>query len=336
MSSVWTDLKKGKVQPVYCIIGTEQYVIDEAIRKIEEALATVSYEVTEYDLERTPVEAVIEEADTIPFFTEKKYIIARHASFLKPPERGKEQVEHYLDSIYRYLEHPSPSAVVVFTAPYEKLDGRKKVTKFMKEHATIIEADPLEGPALLKWVQKRAQVEGTTLSTMLAEKLLARVGDELLKLSTEIEKLATYANGEPITEEMIEQLITQTPEMNVFALTDAYIQGDTNQALAIYHDLLANGNEPIALNALIAGQIRLMLHVTTLRQKGYERYEIAKLLKVHHYRVKLVLDNRQLPSPERLMEILYRLATIDFKLKTTSIKREHLLDIFFSDPIRTQ
>ena len=328
------ERKKRSVAPIYLIAGPEQYMIDDAIQQIQKKIGIDATDTIEYDLERTPVEAVIEEADTLPFFESHKCIVARHAHFLKAPERGKETVEHHLDAVYPYLENPSPTAVVIFTAPYEKLDGRKKITKWMKKYATVIEAKPLEGAQLTKWMQEEAKKQQLQISSELIEYLIHRVGEDLLQLSTEMKKIATYAAGEPVTKQMIDTLVVQTPEMNVFALTDAYVKGDTEQALSIYHDLLANGNEPIALNALIAGQIRLMLHVITLNQKGFERYQIAKLLKVHHYRVKLVLDNRHLPEPVRLMQILHRLATIDYRLKTTSIKREHLLDFFFAESIQ--
>ena len=88
------------------------------------------------------------------------------------------------------------------------------------------------------------------------------------------------------------------------------------------------------LTSLIAGQIRLMIHVQTLRKKGYQQQQIAKTLRVHPYRVKLMLENRRLPNENRLLEILQQLAEIDYKLKTTSGKRERLLELFFMDSIQ--
>ena len=49
-----------------------------------------------FDLEEQPLDYVIDEADTIPFFTERKIIIAKNASFLKATEKGKEKIDHDL------------------------------------------------------------------------------------------------------------------------------------------------------------------------------------------------------------------------------------------------
>ena len=41
-----------------------------------------------------------------------------------------------------------------------------------------------------------------------------------------------------------------------------------------------------------------------------------------------------MPSEERLLDILNNLATIDYKLKSTSGKRERILELFFMQGIR--
>ena len=71
--------------------------------------------------------------------------------------------------------------------------------------------------------------------------------------------------------------------------------------VSIYHDLLRNGEEPIMLTSLIARQIRLMIHVQSLRKKGYQQHQIAKTLNVHPYRVKLMMENRNIPNEDRLL-----------------------------------
>ena len=75
-----------------------------------------------------------------------------------------------------------------------------------------------------------------------------------------------------------------------------------------------------------------MIHVGSLRKKGYQQNQIAQTLSVHPYRVKLMMENRSLPSEGRLLLILDKLAAIDYKLKSTSGKRERILELFFMEP----
>lgn len=335
-NAVWSKINKGEIDAVYLLTGVEHHIFDATIERLKKALPTIEdADVIRFDLEETPVEVVMEEADTLPFLQDHKLIIATNAIFLSGQDKKKSEAEHNVTALESWLENPSPTATVVFIAPYEKLDGRKRITKKMRESATVIEAERLEGNDLLTWIQHEAKTHGVTITSKTAETLVNTVGDRLVGLSNEIEKMAIYLNGnDEITEDIIEQLVPRTPEADVFRLTDAYLAGDVEKTISIYHDLLRNGEEPIMLTSLLAGQIRLMIHVGSLRKKGYQQNQIAKTLRVHWYRVKLIMENTRIPSEERLLSILKQLASIDYQLKTTSGKRERLLELFFMNALQ--
>lgn len=337
-NAVWKKIASGQIDPVYLLTGVEHHIFDATIERLKKALPDIDdASVIRFDLEETPVEAVIEEADTLPFLEDHKLIIASQAVFLSGQDSKRGEVTHNLAVLEQWLENPSPTATVVFIAPYEKLDGRKRITKKMKELTTVIEANRLEGKDLLTWIQHEAQRNGVGMTANTAQVLMNTVGDNLLSLATEIQKMATYLGGqEEITAHLIEELVPRTPEMDVFRLTDAYLASNIPKSVSIYHDLLRAGEEPIMLTSLIAGQIRLMIHVQSLRKKGYQQQQIAKTLRVHPYRVKLMLENRRIPNETRLLHILNELADIDYKLKTTSGKRERLLELFFMDSLQKQ
>lgn len=334
-TAVWKQIDAGNIQPVYVLTGVEQYVFDETIRKLTKAIPMMeSSDIIRFDLEETPVEIVLEEADTLPFLQERKLIIAKNATFLKAQDRSKEKVVHQVELLEQWLKNPSPTATVVFIAPFPSLDSRKKITKAFKKNAVMIEATKLEGTDLTVWIQQEASSKGLQIEREMAQFLIEMAGDDLLSLATEIEKIALFlGEGEVVTQQVIEQLVPRTPEMDVFRLTDAYVNGDVPKSITVYKDLLRNGEEPIMLTSLIAGQVRLMLQVGTLLKKGYQQQQIAKTLSVHPYRVKLVASNRRIPNEKRLMQILQELATIDYQLKSTSGNRARLLELFFMKPI---
>lgn len=336
VNAIWKSIGEGNIGPVYLLMGVERHLIDTTIKRLIKAMPDIDESsVIRFDLEETPVEAVIEEADTLPFLEDRKLIIANNASFLKASDKTKEKVVHNIALLEEWLGNPSPTATVVFLAPYEKLDGRKKISKLMQEKAIVVEAMPLAGKDLTTWIQNEASSKGVKISTETAQVLIDMTGDSLLTLSSEIAKIAMYMDGDgEVTSTIIENLVPRLPEVDVFRLTDAYMTGNVKQTIKIYHDLLRNGEEPIMLTSLIAGQIRLMIHVSTLVKKGYQQQQIAKTLNVHPYRVKLIMENRNIPKMERLLLILQKLAHIDHQLKSTSGKRERVLEIFFMEPLR--
>ncbi len=123
------------------------------LSRLKKALSTSEdTEIMSFDLEESPVDFVIDEADTFPFFSERKLVIAKNASFLKATEKGKEKIDHDLNRLENWLKNPSDFAVTVFIAPYEKLDERKKITKQMKQNSVMLVAEPLKENDLNVWI----------------------------------------------------------------------------------------------------------------------------------------------------------------------------------------
>jgi len=326
----WKKIQQGHIEPVYLLSGTEHYFFDETINRLKSSLSqSEEIDIIMFDLDEVPVQHVLEEADTIPFFTEKKLIVVKNSSFLKATEKGKEKIEHDLKALETWLSHPSDTSVCLFIAPYEKLDERKRITKIMKEKAIHLEAKQLEGNDLKVWIQSAVQTENKSISGLAIQNLIETIGNDLVQLKSEIQKMVIYLGKDnEITPQIIDLLLSRTLEQDAFQLLNAYLRGDTATALTVYHDLLRQKEEPIMLTALLASQIRLMSNVRYLQKKGYHAQAIAKQLKVNPYRVKLIVESRIQVGEDRLLETLHRLADADYKLKTSSGRRERILELF--------
>lgn len=333
-SKVWRDIQKGNIAPVYLLIGEEAYYVDETITKLRAALGGEDGEYAQFDCAEQPVDFVIDEADTIPFFSDRKLVVARNASFLRATEKGKEKVEHDLKRLEAWLEHPTEQCVTVFIAPYEKLDERKKITKLMKQHALVLQAEQLKDQDLAVWIQHEVAAQQGRITDDAVGKLIDMVGANMLQLRLEIEKLLLFVQQDEVIDVgVVEKLVAKTLEHDAFKLLNAYLARDLATAITIYHDLLRQKEEPIMLVGLLASNIRTMNNVYYLQKKGYHPQQIAKQLKIHPYRVKLMVENRNRPTEERLLTALHRLADVDLKLKTTGGNRERHLELFLIQPL---
>lgn len=329
-TKVWKDIQAGKIAPVYCIYGEESYFIEETIGRIQNVMSKMEeVEITTFDLEESPVDFVMDEADTFPFLSERKLVIAKNASFLKAAEKGKEKIDHDLKRLEHWLKNPSDFAVTIFTAPYEKLDERKKITKLMKETSVLLHAKALDERDLATWIRAEVSSLGKNILDDAVDKLVEMVGENMTGLQMEIEKLALYLGEDTtITVELVEDLVAKTLEHDAFKMLNAFLAHRNKEAIQIYHDLLQQKEEPIMLVGLLANNIRTMNNVYYLHKKGYPPAQISKQLKIHPYRVKLVLENKNRPSEGRLLKALNELAEIDLKLKTAGGNRERYLEMF--------
>lgn len=330
MLDIWKQIKQKKIEPVYLLYGTESFLINETkqllIRNVlnDEEL---DFNFSSYDLEETPIEAAIEDAETFPFMGEKRLIILQNPNFLTS-EKQKGKIEHNVARLEAYLSEPAPYSVVVFTAPYEKLDERKKITKLLKRKAAVGEAKRLAEPELKSWIRDRAASNDVKIAENAIELMVNLVGTNLFMLASEMDKLALYAGGaNEIDVGMVDKLVARSLEQNIFALIDRILQRKIDEALRIYYDLLKQNEEPIKILALMAGQFRLIYQVKELGRKGYGQQQMAGLLKVHPYRVKLAAGQAKYFSDDELATTIKMIADADYQMKTGGMKKELLVEM---------
>ena len=327
----WRKIKQKTIAPVYLIYGTEAFLINETKKLLLNEILTEEerdFNFAVYDLEETPIEAAIEDAETFPFFGERKVIFLHNPAFLTA-EKSKDKVSHNLSSFEAYLQHPAPYTVMVLSAPYEKLDERKKLTKELKRKAEVIEAKKLGEHELKNWVKNQVKARGFEMDEEAIERLLTLVGTNMFMISSELEKITLYASEEKrIDVSTVEKLAAKSLEQNIFTLIEKVVQKRLDEALRIYYDLLKQNEEPIKILALLAGQFRLIYQVKELARRGYGQQQIAGLLKTHPFRVKLALGQAARFSDEELMHLVGLLADADYQMKTGGMNKSLLIEMF--------
>src|SRR5262249_29827778 len=126
---------------------------------------------------------------------------------------------------------------------------------------------------------KRAKSINVSITKEAANLLANFIGNNLRLLANELDKLATYVGADAtISADDIRHLSAQVQEARIFDLTDALAQKNRKQALNILHDLLADGEPPLKLISTITSQVRSLLLVKELSQKGMRTAQIASTL----------------------------------------------------------
>lgn len=328
---VWKDIKKKKLQSTYLLLGKETFLLQETVQLIMDAALLEEekdFNLSIYDMEETPIETAIEDAETLPFMGEKRVVIIKNPSFLTS-EKKKEKIDHRIDKLEQYMNSPAPYTILVILAPYEKLDERKKITKLIKKQSVVIEINALSEQETMKWITDLAEQEAVYLSKEAMDELLVLTAGDLMVIYQEIKKLSTYVGeGGSITPDIVRLLVARSLEQNIFELIDNVIHKRSKETLQILYDLLKNNEEPIKILSLLVNQFRLILHVKELSNKGYGQQQIAATVKVHPFRVKLALQQARLFKSEELAHILMELAEADYQMKTGKKDKQLLLELF--------
>jgi DNA polymerase-3 subunit delta len=147
-------------------------------------------------------------------------------------------------------------------------------------------------------------------------------------LANELDKLATYVGkGATINIDDVRQLSAQVQEARIFDLTDALAQRNRQQALNILHDLLSDGEPPLKLLSTMTSQVRSLLLVKELAQKGMRAPQIVSALGIAPFIVDKSLRQVAKFSPAQLESAYRQLLATDAALKRSRLTPEMALDL---------
>lgn len=325
------DIKQGKISPLYVLYGSEKFRMNEFAAMLEDQLIAKEdrdFAVIPFDLSETPIQAVIEEAETVPFMVQRKLLLVRDAALFTA---GKEnnKIEHKVEVLNDYLQSPVDYSVIVFLVHNDKLDERKKIVKSVKSAGTVLAFNPLGAEELLRWVEKGIRDRGCVMAPGAAEALIANAGTGLQGLTGEMDKLCLFAGqGGTVDTAAVESLVHRGTEQNVFALVEDIANLRLDKALNTLYELLKQREEPIKIAALISRQFRIILQVKDLSGLSYSQGQIASQLGLHPYAVKIAGEQARKFSSDRLRQILSRLADLDYEMKTGAVDKVLGLEMF--------
>ncbi|HAQ9604358.1 TPA: DNA polymerase III subunit delta [Enterococcus faecium] len=324
-------IRKEKLASCYLILGTEKFLQDqvrtEIVKKIqlegEDDLNFLSF-----DMENASLDEVVAEAETLPFFGDQRLVFVENPYFLTG-EKVNNGIEQNTDLLTAYLKEPLESTVLVFFAPYEKLDERKKVTKQLKKTAIIINVQQLNEKEVRQYLMNTLENYSIKMERSAIDLFLRLTDLDLSKMMRELQKLVLYGqNQQQITVREVEELVPKTLEHNIFDMTQYILKGKTEQALRLYEDLVMQGEETIKINAILLSQLRLFLQTKFLVKIGYQQANIAETLKIHPYRVKLAMQEVKKFDEHLLVQLFDQLVEMDYQIKTGQIEKELSFQLF--------
>jgi DNA polymerase-3 subunit delta len=190
LSKVYGALKRGSIAGVYYLTGVEDVLKDELVAALMEAVLEPSSRDfnldvrSAADLDGETLHALVE---TPPMLAERRMVVVRGI------DQWRKNAKVW-DVLYRYLDQPSPSTVLVLTQ-----GGEQGADARVARGALHVPVDGLEPAHVNRWLAHRAARAGVTLEPDAAEHLVAAVGGDLGHLAVEIDKLAAATAADHIT-----------------------------------------------------------------------------------------------------------------------------------------
>ncbi len=235
-------LKAGTLDRVYLVYGDDGYMkrvyADRIVNAVlgDDSLRFFNFH--EYEEDNTPFADVFADADNLPVMSERTCLLVKDY-----PLSGLSAKE--FEAFVQSLKNVPETAVIVFafltvdfTRNQYDYPKWQNVIKAFGEAGTAAELTHRTGNRLVRMLVKGAKDRGAELSAADAQYLIDVTGEDTGHLLNEIGKLCAYADGQAVTREMIDRVVTKTVEASVFDISDAILRGDPDEALATAFELL--------------------------------------------------------------------------------------------------
>lgn len=267
MKSLNEDLKTGQFNKIYLLYGEEAYLKKQYKEKLRNAMLspddTMNY--AYYEGKGINVNEIIDLAETLPFFADRRLIIMEDTGLFKS---ASPELADYLK------EMPDTTSIIFIES---EIDKRGKLYKAVQNAGRAVELGRQDEATLIRWVASSIKRESKSVSEHTVRYFLAKVGTDMENIQKELEKLFCYAMGkDSITAEDVEAICTTQITNQIFDMVNAVADKQQKKALQYYYDLLALKEPPMRILFLLARQFKLLLEVKVMDQKGYGRKEIAE------------------------------------------------------------
>lgn len=309
--------EKSELAVAYLICGTDAPKVRLALsrfkkRVIDESGSDLS--LTVVDAGAASGEEVVQLLETGSFILGRRAVVVTAADQWTAKQR---------DRVAAYLEDPYPDTTVALVG--QKFSRKEALGKAVARLGSILQYDLPKKREYAAWVQEQARGMKLKLGVAEARHLLAVVGEDPLRLESELRKLAAYvgvgAGGGELHIDDIDAVVSPGLEAQIWDLTDAVGRRDASHAFLKLEELLAlegaprrtpgySGDPARSIFGALARHIDLLRRVSELPE-DITAEKAGEELKVHPFRARKLLEQRASFGPRAVDRALMVLAEGD-------------------------
>jgi DNA polymerase-3 subunit delta len=310
--------------PVYLVKGDDDVLLQDTVHELVHALVGTgdrSLMVDELDAGRYDVEGhtqigpVVDAAQTPPFLTERRIVVARQAAVFTTADSVAPLVDYLADPL------GTTALVVVWERPPRpgaRL-GRipAKLADAVKKRGVVVDTAAGTGKARDQWLDEQLRSAGVRLDAAAKRAVADQVGEDAGLLVGLLGTLtAVFGTERTVTTDDIGPYLGRQGGVKPFELTDAIDRGDVALALERLARLLGGGGwHPLQVMATLTNHYLRMLALDGAGV-GNEKMAAELLgLKGSTFPARKALDQSRKLGSDRLREFAGLLAQADVDLR---------------------
>ncbi len=303
-----------KFKPIYVIAGKEESLVNEKCREMLDELVEPSERATglfKADPKEVTAADILDELRTAPFLTDKRVVVIKGAD---------DFVSNNRELLEKYFDNPCPTGIFILTV--NSWPGNTRLAKKLLNVGKLISvAQPKAWQLPSRLMQYASDAYSKNLSKDTAQLLVELVGDDLVRLYSEIDKLALFADSEKtITTGHVEKLIGHNRIFGAFAVIDKCLAGNAGAAVERLRNMFASDKSTeFTVVGAFAYHLRRMFNAKVLLEKGVRQAEITNQLRIWGNKDSFFAQLSKM-TLKQIGDGIQQLADIDYAIKTGRTK----------------
>ncbi len=307
---------------IYVFQSTNEYLLRKAVDERVAKLGVDPFNFMRYDLSEGSSEDVLEDLQTISFFSELKVIVVRHL------EAILDDPQSIIKAWVTYFEKPNPDVVLILELA-ENIPSTHPIGEAINKYAYIEEIKIPKQEEYPGFVKEIFDKDGYQITDAAIEALLERTSYDFTLLNQEAEKLELYTIDEKQIKEIdVMKLVSRNLEEHIYELTNALLSNNQAKTIEIYHDLIAKNEDPLRILNFIVNKIRELMHAKLLIDKGMRQDEIASYFHISNGRAYYMVKNAKDVNVNLLESHLQKLGQLDFDIKSGNIDKKLGVELY--------
>ncbi len=315
-----SSLKQQKISSLYLFYGEEEFLIQEALDHIIDAVVEPGARDFNFNVlycRDAAASDIVNLAQTLPFMSEKRLVIAKDVDAFKAAD---------LVELVPYLNDPSPSTCLVLVSNQGRYE-KKSVISAVESHGGAVRFYPLLDREIVPWIESRAKSLGVTIQHDASQYLWQTNGNDLQKIKNELEKVKIYLQEKKtITFDDVKAVVGDFREYTSFDLAAALGQKNGEKALFILSRLLQEGEAPVGLLGSVAWNFRRLLQAKSMEAAGISPDEIMKKQRVVFHQTRLFKEQMRRYTINELKEAFSVMLAADRALKSSGLNGRLVLE----------
>jgi DNA polymerase-3 subunit delta len=300
---------EADLKPVYLLSGSDRPKIARALRRLRDRFDADGIELL--NAVDTSGDEAVAACNALGLFGAGRLVVVEDVEGWKAADAK---------AVAEYLAGPAPGTVLALVGEGLKKDS--PLAKACGKKGELLFYD-VQKRELAPWIAEQFGRVGASAEPAACRTLVELVGENLVELAGEVEKLATWADGDTITAADVERLAAGRAETSIFALTDSWGRRDVKAVLSACESLLERGQG--ARSGEIPRIVGMLgTHFDRVRQcqaaaaTGVSVREVASKMKRSPYYVEKLFGQASNFTADELRDAVVRLADLDLALKGNS------------------